>query len=472
MKINYKFLFLIPFVFYFFPSFALFFNENSYLTVLVILLPFFIALYLFSNKGHIISDFIYLYRKTPAKYFVFFYLWLIFSGLCAAILGYYSIVRFLFFLFIAGIFKFALLYFYPSVIISKYFNIKTIIKLFLIMYSVTLVWGIVEFFGITFNIPFIEVIENWISGIQVYEDFDRIRSFHIEPGNFAGFIAINLPIMFACCFSDYKIFNSKYLNFLLKISLLLLSYTCLFATKSPIFIVFSMIITVFCCVKVFLVINKKKKIILLSCISVLALSVMSIILFIIMNFSMPTFINRITSVVAILGNFDIEHLIQADASLATRVVNGYNHFLLFLKHPFIGIGFGNVGKLLINQLENSPIPLTFEMQEKLVTSMNSISAPANATFTILAQSGLLGLILYVLFVYKSIKFLNISSVFFTGIEKDFIIALSQSILIMFILSVIYNQPLLNETYMFALGLVPSIVIIANKKYNYAIKDTK
>lgn len=468
--LNIKSVAYIPLILLFLPAFCFFIGTNSYFPYLIVLCPITFIFIILSNKIIIYKHLKYLYKYTPFKYFIYLYLWLVFSGLIAVISGYYSLFRFLYAVIFGFIFRSVLIYLYPGTIIPKILSLKSIIRFFMFAYLLIFIWGLIEFIGALLNIEIINILVSFLSNIrgdeksiiiESYSGIPRIRSVFMEPGTFGRFIAINMPIIYQLALCKFKIFQNKNINFFIKKSIIPLMWICLILTQSPIYLVICAIITmIFFHKQILFLIFRAKKIL-------ITITILSIILILMLNYLKfdisKSFLTRIISVIEIIPKIDIETLILVEPSLATRVVNNINQFLLFLKHPIFGIGFLNNGPILINQLENSPIPLTPEMYIIIQNAKNSIPITTNALYLLLFQTGIIGFSIYCLFMLKSIFALKKILHYFSGIEYCYISALKNTIITIFALSIIYNQGFVDEYLFFITGLVCSIVIIAHKK---------
>ena len=119
-----------------------------------------------------------------------------------------------------------------------------------------------------------------------------------------------------------------------------------------------------------------------------------------------TFLIRIKNILDLGTKISLESIVEVEASLGTRIVCNYNQFCLFLKHPIAGVGFMNTGYMLIEQFRNSPITLTYEMQLCLIEATNKIAFTSNAMYSLLYQTGIVGFLIYVILMVKSIKILD------------------------------------------------------------------
>ena len=168
-----------------------------------------------------------------------------------------------------------------------------------------------------------------------------------------------------------------------------------------------------------------------------------------------------------MPNINFELFINVEPSLASRVISYINQYILFFKHPITGIGFFNRGWLLIQQIQNSPVPLTYEIQNNLINAVYTINVNMTTGTQFAYQTGFIGLFLYILFMIKNIKFLDKCKLFFNSYILDFINGLRQTLIAILIFSLIYGTSFMNQTNFFYFGLVCSIIITV-----YKIKEEK
>lgn len=465
----YKRILFLPIIFLFLPACVIFLSENTYFTVISIILCISYILIIMQERFNIIKRFFYYYNTTCAKYFFYLFIWIIISGINAVIHNYYTFSRFIFVAVFAFIFRALIIYLYPIFVIPKYFSLKMIIKSFTMIYFLIFIWGFIEIIGATFKIEIINFVEHLLSNIKDFEhsiviqhtNIPRIRSVFMEPSCYAQFITLSLPFLYEIFKSKYKIFKDVLLNKIIKKSILPLAIVSLFLTQSPIFIILSLIIFPIILYKqiLFFVIKNYKIITIL----------LFVISFLLLNFSLNidlsnTFFNRFLTVLSIFKNgFNLYDLTIQESSLGTRIVNIVNQVKLSFHYPIFGIGFGNVGHILMNFYANSDIPLTEEMQFILAKSSGTFSVTTNAMALLLFQTGFVGFALYCFFMIKNLIILNRVKKFFSGIEYAFIVGLRNMLLIIFILSIVYQQQFVDNYLLFLCGLVCSIMIITKQK---------
>lgn len=440
------------FILYFLPAFCFFIGDSYFPWALITGIALEV-LYITYNGRKIVPYMIYLYNKTAFKYLILLYCWILITGFIAVFLGYYSLNRFLMAAFIGFAFRCLTVYLYPIIFIRTESAMLKFIDLYYKMLFVIFILGFVEFVGVKYNISFIQTLIHFLSNIrdeansviiEANSNMARIRSVFMEPGALAKFIVINFPLIYKLLDPNfYQGKNSVFKNFYKK-SIVVMSWICLFLAQSPIYLLMGGIVTILYFGKSIL---KKLKVLFLFLI--LIIFFIAILLMGDFDFS-KTFLIRIIKVYEILTNFSFDAFILLEPSLAARVINYINEFHVFLKHPIMGIGFGNAGTILIEQFINSPVPLTIELIQKINT--NSRTFTSNTFYLLLFQTGIVGAVLYYIFAIKSLLILNKIKVFFYGNMQIFMDGLKKVILITIILSVIYNQGLVDILAFIHLGL--------------------
>lgn len=465
--LNIKRLITLPLILYFFPAFVFFIGEKSFFPYLIIIVPIALFFILITNKNELFQQISFLYKYTPFKYFIFLYVWATITGVVAVFCGYYTFARFFSYVIIGFVLRALLIYFYPQVVVPRYFSLKSLIKMFMAAYLFIFFWGIFEFIGAYFHIDVINSLVSFVSNIRGTQasiiisqntNLPRIRSVCMEPGTLGLFIAVNLPIIFHLALSKFKIFQYSLINMLAKRTLIPLAVTCLFLSQSPIYLIICLLIS--------LCFFRK------SILKFFKLHYKSILIFIIISLTIVTFFQdflvsalpqkffiRIVKFFNDFFSFNAEKIIYSDPSLATRIVNNLNQFVLFLKHPVFGIGFGNNGNLLIEQFMHSPVALSPEMELHLQRGDSSLIITTNAMYYFLHKTGFIGFLLYCIFMVKCIICSQKLIKYFYGIEKIFVVALYKSLTIMFIISILYNQSFQDQYLFFLTALVGSLITI-------------
>lgn len=469
IKLNKLLLFVLPF--YFLPSFYFKFGNGCYPYLMFIIVSACLGLLILKYK-YCTNTIINLYKSTPFKYFSWLLIWIFLTGILAVFKGYYSFNRF-FYVVIFGFFiRYICEFLYIQFVYNKYILIKTIIKFLSCVYFVLFIIGILEWFAALYDISFITNIICIFSNIhkllgldsgmyilqEARSNLPRIRSLFSEPSHFAEFITYNLPILYALAHTKYKIFSNKFINIFIKKSNPILGIICLLLTQSPIYFLFSIIVTLIYFSKHIIKFVKNNSIIIGFISIIILLCIICTLQGGALNFS-KTFLHRIYNVISsFLSGSIIENIISLEPSFATRIISFYQQFMVFLKHPIFGIGFGNIGDILVKQVSGSNIPLTGEIAALLQESTGDIALNSNPFYILIYQTGLIGYIIYAMFYIKIIKELRFIKNLTFGLKRTFIEALRQSILIFFILGFIYTQLFYNYYIIFATGLACAIIL--------------
>lgn len=360
-----------------------------------------------------LSDIIIFFKNPTIKILLLWIIWCFFSGLINCILGSYKWNRFLFY-FIYHIMLSVIPCYLGFILIHKN-SIQDICRFYYKYVFWMLILGVINYIfihsGITFLQTFFDVY--LVNTRSLFEEnflnLTRTKSVFVEPSFFADFICFNLPLIYEFSKNQFKIIKSPLLNIILKKGMVILAWLMIIATKSPIFLIFSILVTI---IYFFITSKKYFKLIFIFLTSFILL--IATIILPNINFH-GTYIERIINVVENISDF--KAFIYVESSLATRIVSICNQFILALKNPIIGIGYGNITTHIANQLYESPLPLT----PQLITSLR-MEGVANIFlfWTILCETGFIGItLLYTYFITtikKGIKLLKV----LTGYEKAFI----------------------------------------------------
>lgn len=469
-----KNLYLIPIIFLFLPACILYIGSNQYIRLNVIIVPLFILLGLVLNYKSLLGYLKFLYNKSPVAYLLIFLGWCIFVSLLAVIFHYYSFLSFSIYCVLQILFRIILIFIFPLVIIPAFFSLRDIIKIIYGIYIIIFIVGFIEFFAALFHIEPITNLLYIISNIRPEEKavviassgLPRIRSVLTEPGEFGQFLAFNMPIIYGLSLSKFKIFDDAILNMVAKKTMIPLMWISIILIQSPIYTVICLIVTLIIFAKDIIKLLIKHKWIFISLFLFIVMTTALLFSFIDVE---KTPLYRIIKVVSIFEDFTIEQLIFADVSLGARIDSYINQFLIFLKHPIFGIGFGNNEHIVLHQLLNSPVPhtkeITLKMQDKRIL-LNT-----NVMYLLLHQTGIIGYGLYCLFMVKTFLLLHKISKYFSGIEYHFVESLGQTIICLLAISSIYNIAIFSQFLWFNLGLACAIYIIAKKKLaNNFVRD--
>ena len=474
-----SFIYLIPFILvYLCPALGITLPDTRVLYIVIFIVPIILFTILIFNTKSTTSYLKLLYKKTPMRYFIFLYLWLIFTSFIAAIKGYYSFNYFIVTVMIGVFFRCFLLYTYPTIIFPKYIRLRTLIKFFLGVIYIVLIIGIVEFIASTIQLqPVLNILYSIANTteadrilIDSHSNIPRIKALTSEPSALAGMIIAFLPFIYNLSNCKYRIYNNKIINAVVKNTIVPLAVFCLILTQSPIGLIFAICVTIYVYYKKILNFTKKH-------FSLVIIPILLIGSFVLTNNisgmdTSDSYLIRIVNVVTSImhGNFD--EFVSIEQSLATRVLNWINQYQLFIKHPIVGVGFMNKGWVLIRHLQSSNFPFTYEMMDNMRDAVSTIDVNMTTSSQLLYQTGLIGLVLYVTYMLKCIKYLRKISNFFSSLNKVFIISFKQYFVFVFVNSMIYGAGFMNSATFFAMGIVNGLIILALINKEQYIKQTK
>lgn len=415
MVVNIRFLIFITLILLFLPSFCFIIGSQFIPVYIPAILCMFFILAIFYHK-QLISNALYFYKKTPFKYLVIFFIWSIITII-------FSIVRGKFFLggFITStlgglICSVMLPCLFTLFVIPKYINIKTFIKFLYFFFWFVFLLGILDFIIFYFDIPVLKEVITIFSNkrLLMYDvteitrvfvgSLPRARSIFDEPSYLGYFIFVVSPIVYELTLNKFWIFKNNYLNLLIKRTIIPFMWISLILTQSPIFLIFNIAFSSF----YFLIIRKGYKRIvkhfLPISISLILISTTAIYFINKIDFS-TTYLNRIILVVQNIKSF--EDFIMVEPSLGTRIIIMINAIQMGLNNILFGVGYGNMSYLIANQLSQSTLPLTEELQRFVFFDKTN---PASTLFIkIFSETGIIGFGIFYYFLYRIYQRLNIKN---------------------------------------------------------------
>lgn len=407
-----------------------------------------------------------LYKTKTGKYLAFFILWIFVGIFVSMFTGNFLpksfLSNFIGNFFCSNLFPFLI----PALIIPFCISYKKLCKYLLILYFIIFALGIIEYIGNTYSISFIQniflTIVNRISTkmdiARVFsEAYDRFRISGIfqEPGGFAAFIFISSPIVYFLCTSKMRLLKIRVLDISVKISTFILMTICFIGTQSPINLCF-MLIFLGCVIlkKIIDMKIKSKGIILFSlfCTIVLA-SVITLNVLSLRNIDVTdTYLSRIVTVSETFTS--MSKLVEAEPSLATRVGNYSAEFIIGMKNPVFGVGYGNINAKWAGTVKNLPFPVTRELTIYAYLQ-GTQSGGASMLFKLIAETGFVGTALFYMFLFSIIltanKIKKYHFGFQNGLLNSFQIALILYICVSFY---IFLQPIMWVYF----GILEAIVL--------------
>lgn len=352
--------------------------------------------------------------------------------------------------------------------INKYYQPKDIVKFYYIFLLTIFLIGFVEFLIYLFHINLLEniyemtIINNrylYLSG-ECQKAFagmlPRMQSVFDEPSYLGLCICAHLPFLYNFYNFKYKIFKNKYFNAFIKKGMPFFAWAIIIATFSPISLVLAIVVTY-----IYFIFNKNNFILAITKLVIIIISFFIIMqIFKMIDFS-GTFLERITKTMEGFG--DMNEFVKMSPSLANRITHYINTFFVFLKHPFIGVGFGNLQEFLYEQFSISPVPLTEETLLCIKTNKHSVNASIlSSSF---AETGIIGTtILYSLLfltlnkIKKCIKLSN--SVYDFNICKSLLYTLS-----IYICCSVYDSRITDTLFWGIVGLSATICLTQTNSKN-------
>lgn len=478
MQINIKNLLYIPLILFFFPAFAVyapFLNRGFYIFNIITL--GFCLFFCIKNYKDVQKVLIKYYKKTPFKYYIWVLFAIIFNSIICSIYNFSLLINTILSILIYIIFTIVPMLIYFLYIIEKYLTWENFIKNFLILFWINLIAGFISWLGAFFDIEFINKIFDIFANIRLLYDANtsydlgmdssnyfafglpRMDNLFEEPSAYSRFLLCFLPMVYVIGSSKIKISKNKYLSWVIKKTLIPFTLLNIILTFSPIYLILSIFLT-------FLLYFKN----LIKVIQNFYIPI-SIFIFLVtycfFNIDLSeTYLSRIINVLTKVKSFD--DFILVEPSLACRVINYINSLYVFFEHPF-GVGIGNLSILIKQQLLNSPLPLTLEIQNKLyvaIVTNSRMGYNKGFIYYFLAENGIIIFSLFVYFYYllmKKLKF-YLKKYIKNKDSFNYIIAKSLqgnglSLMILFFYNILFQS---NEFIMF---IIMSIAYIYNQKSN-------
>lgn len=413
MVVNIRFLIFITLILLFLPSFCFIIGSQFIPVYIPAILCMFFILAIFYHK-QLISNALYFYKKTPFKYLVVFFIWSIITIIFSIVKGKFFLGGFITSTLGGLICSVMIPCLFTLFVIPKYINIKTFIKFLYFFSWFVFLLGILDFIIFYFNIPVLKEVITIFSNkrLLIYDvteitrvfvgNLPRARSIFDEPSYLGYFIFVVSPIVYEWTLNKFKIFKNNYLNLLIKRTIIPFMWISLVLTQSPIFLIFNIAFSSF----YFLIIKKGYKRIfkhfLPISISLILISTTAIYFISKIDFS-TTYLNRIILVVQNIKSF--EDFIMVEPSLGTRIIIMINAIQMGLNNILFGVGYGNMSYLIANQLSQSTLPLTEELQRFVFFDKTN---PASTLFIkIFSETGIIGFGIFYYFLYRIYQRLNI-----------------------------------------------------------------
>ena len=466
----------LPILFFFLPAFSFWLpglNKAYSFFFLFLYIALFIMFY--TSPKRIIKRTISVVKSTPLKYFAIVLLLISVNGLMHFYMGQKfllsSIRSTIMQIFLCVI---PVLIYYINVI-EDYISYKKFLKWFFFLYWIVLILGFISFVGELLNISIITIIFDFFANARILSfeqnniiaqansyavnNIPRLDNLFEEPSWYARYIFIFLPLIYSIADCKNKIFKRNNLNIIVKKTIVPFSWLSLVLTFSPIFIVFGIIITlVYYRDKI---IDKLKQNPLIFIFSIFVIIILGTLLKQTDCSNIPV----ISRIITAFSTHSMYEFVQESSSLANRIICYINTFCIFLQHPFVGMGIGNLANTMLDQFYNSPVPLTLETIGH-ISRANSLGKGVQYNggyiYVFLAENGIFITLIYLYFwknlyskLHRLSKFLN---------KNDFINAMNKGLcgcISGFVILFLYDYNFANlELY---IVLVLSILLLYENK---------
>lgn len=465
--INLKYIAILPFTFIFLPAMSFSICQKHFYLFFIFNIIFFISLLINFQK---VSKYIFdLYNKSAFKYFTYLAIWILTSGFLLITLGKYRLNNYIYYMTMYLGINILMTLLLPCFLLKYCISLKKFIKIYTTACVIIFLIGFLDFIGKTLGIAFLTILikilanTRFSAGMDISMLGERVQSVFEEPGWFAGFITINLPIFYSLAKTKYKIFKNPFINFGIKKSLIIMAWLNLLFTKSPIWLIFAFIVTGLYYRKIIIKNLYHQKYLVLSTI----LIILGFGAFFLKSVNIEeTYLSRILNTVkSILMSYDTFAMVEP--SMASRVTSYVNSTRLWLDNPILGIGLGNAKTVMAKYFETSPIALTVENTINLNAAYIKKRLAFNSSFLFeyLSETGIIGCALFYLFLFKLIKMLTKNSQYFTGIIYDFVYGLRGSIITLLMFS-FYDISSIFIYAWFIIGIAVFITYIGQLRYGY------
>ena len=402
-------------------------------------------------------------RKNSLNVYLYFVLYILFITLIFGIIQKTSIfISFaeIIFTYILAIFSIFLI---TSYIICKLFTPYKVIKIMYGTFYFVLIVGIIDFIIYKFNIVPLQYIHSLFFNIQsvaaggmfykpIAFGIPRVQSVYYEPGIYGQYLFIFSPLLYTLALSKYKIFKKKYIDKIIKKTTIPLLWLNLIMTQSPIWLVFTLVSTLIYFSRKIL--NFMKKYIKQLIVSAFLILTFSTVFISKVNIN-DTYLSRIVTVISNIKNINV--LIMAEQSLGTRISCVLNLLDIGSRTPIFGAGHTNLKPLMVDQICNykSKIAVTAEMYTMICKRETPMfqNPPLSNMFL---RYGLIGLILYYFFLFKTFIQLKKSIKYAEPILKNICNAFLGIISSIFIVSC-YDMSIINLFLYFLISIIIGLI---------------
>lgn len=466
-----KIIFYIGFILSFFDSFVLYIvpNTNASIQCAFFIWLSVIVVCLINNHKRFFNFYRRIFKLSLIKVLMCTFLYVFLLSLVHIMLGHYiAVYRVYLFKFYKFLIACPLLYLYPVLALYLKISLKKIIRIYLLITYIALFIGIIQYISNALNLTFvnfvIDILTNARAGSYDLNEFNnskRIFSIFAEPSVIGYFAFINMPLIYHFSVEKYKIFENIYLNKLIKMTFLPVTVLVVILSFSPIGIIFC-----FFSLWTLLIYKIRKKIAKFFPFLIIIFLVLSFICYHNLENNVDSdsvVIQRINK--TIISISDLSTLVVVEQSFASRLISTQILINVIARNPVFGIGFLNTDCYVDTIFDELPIKYyTLEILKNHMKFANATPINESIFFTTFAETGCIGISLFIYFNILNIILLYRVSKNLFGIEKIFATSLAQCIISILIYS-IYTSTLRSVHIWLIYGC--SLLCIAKYKYNIA-----
>lgn len=483
-KININLIIYLPIIFFFFPAFSFFIPALNWAYQYYFLILYFcLAILFIIDRQKILQKVFNVYKKTPLKYFVITLIMIAVNSCFLSILGITKITQSCRSIIMQLIlFIIPILVYYVYILNTK-IQFENFIRIFTLLYYVIILLGFVAYIGELFNITIINSFFDILANARIIKfagtnynvqanryiayGLPRLDNLYEEPSLYARFLFLFLPFVYSIKNLKMRLTQNNFINKLIKHTIVLFSWISVILTLSPIYLIFCILITVlFYHKKIYILIKRH---FFCSCMGL----ILTFLILKQIDFS-DTYVSRIANVLTQIKTF--EDFIIVEGSLATRIVNYFNSFIIFLKHPYTGVGIGNLGPQLVTQLPYSPLSLPLSIQSRLhysLTTGNNMPYDYGFIYGFLAENGIIIASVFTLFNFKLLQYINLILKKESEDSFNFIIAncFKYMLIALFIL-MFYDLVLITLEMIFLYAVIVSFIYFYKRSHLIGVRHGK
>ncbi len=409
----------LPLILFFFPAFVFYFPllKAPYLIYFVTLYLSIILIFIFYREKAV-STFYRVVKKTPLKFFILVLILMSLNAIFLSFFGSASLVQSIRSIIMQFVLYILPILFYYIFIIDRLISFKKFMNIFMILFWINLLIGFVAYIGQLLDIELINNIFEFFSNLRIinsmHNGFDaigdnsighnytafglpRLDNLNEEPGHYAQVLYLFLPFAYGYFGLKSAILKNNNLSIFIKKTILPFTCLSLILTLSPIFLVLSVFLTIILFFDKIVYVYKRFFLVFVI--------LFAIILLVFCNIDLSdTYLSRITNLFTEVHSFD--DFVDIEPSLASRVYCYVNSFCVFLKHPIVGVGHGNLARVIIDQYLQSSLPPvpTVTIATKAVYAVSQTAFLLRAfIYVFLAENGIFIFLVFAYFYYKLIK---------------------------------------------------------------------